>query len=245
MASLIHDDIVDDAPLRRGRPTVQSSFGKDMAVYAGDYLLSRILSCLLEWDMPDAGRILARSINDMCSGELCQHEAQYNIHTHESHYFISISGKTAALFAASCEIGAVLSGCDRDCAITMSHFGHSLGILFQLRDDLKDCSPDGPEGKILGTDFVHGIYTLPVLYSIQEPSCGEKLRALAERAASNQPGDDIAQQLYSLISAAGGIKYTRWIMEQYKQRALSALEKLPKSEVLGYMRSLLDFVAES
>lgn len=244
MASLIHDDIVDDAPFRRGRPTVQSAYGKDMAVYAGDYLLSRVLDCLMRPDMAQAGQVLSRGISDMCIGELGQHAARFDVQTDENRYFMNISGKTAALFSASCEMGALISGGTRYTVSAASRFGHSLGVLFQLRDDLTDCLPESVEaGKKRGMDFINGIYTLPVIYSFADSEYGAKLRELAASAAAMEP-EAVFGALYEYITKAGGVDYTRWIMKQYRERALNSMTQLPNLELKPQLASVLDLLLD-
>ena len=231
-ASLIHDDIVDDAPLRRGRPSVQSAYGKDMAVYAGDFLLSKVLGALMQPGMSDVGPVLSRSMADMCSGEMTQYAAQFDTKADESSYFISISGKTASLFSAACEAGAILSGCTREVTSGMCRFGHALGILFQLRDDLMDCTDaDAGAGKCLGMDFIRGVYTLPVLYSFLEPGYGPRLKELSRSAASGEAGENLSAELMHLVTAAGGAAYTRWTMRQYHERAKTELGQLPEGPI--------------
>lgn len=233
LTSLIHDDIVDDAQMRRGRPSVQSSYGKDMAVYAGDFLLSKVLGVLVQPSMSSVGGVMSRAISDMCSGEISQYEAQFNVNTDESHYFMSISGKTAALFSASCEIGATISGCSGEIISCLRRFGHTLGILFQLRDDYIDCSVSSSieAGKHTGVDFASGIYTLPVLYSFLEPNYGPALKELAIAVSENRGGPDADAQFTKLVNDAGGLEYTLWTMRQYHERATSLLEQLPKGLV--------------
>lgn len=240
MASLVHDDIVDDAPFRRGRPTIQSAYGKDMAVYAGDYVLSCVLARLMTQEMLEVGRTLSRGIADMCSGELGQYAAQFDTGTDENQYFMNISGKTAALFSAACEIGAQVSGCSRDTVSAASRFGHSLGVLFQLRDDLIDCLPDSAEaGKKHGVDFMNGIYTLPVIYSLRDSAHGPKLRDLAKKSADMEP-EAVFAELYGHITAAGGVEYTRWMMKQYRERALVAVAQIAASPVKAKLSCMLD-----
>lgn len=244
MASLIHDDIVDDSPSRRGRPTLHSAYGKDMAVYGGDYLLSKVLSQLMHQNMLEPGRVLAKSIADMCSGELGQYSSQFDVQTNENCYFTNISGKTAALFSASCEIGAVISGCSNQTTNFAARFGHSLGIIFQLRDDLIDCIPGCREdGKKHGMDFINGIYTLPVIYSFNDAEHGPQLQALASHSSSLEP-EALSRELYKHISAAGGIAYTRWSMKQYRVRALNSISQLPSAKVKEQLTALLDEIMD-
>ena len=240
MASLIHDDIVDDAPLRRGRPTIQSRFGKDMAVYGGDYLLSCVLGAVTTPEMALVGPILSHSIADMCSGELSQYMNQFDTSIDENRYFMNISGKTAALFSAACEIGAALSGCTRYTTATAGRFGHSFGILFQLHDDLLDClSEEENDGKRQGMDFINGVYTLPVVYSFADPERGPALRELAGQAVQME-AEEVSHRLRELITTAGGVDYTRWIIKQYRERAGHALTQLPTHDVKPALEAMLD-----
>ena len=240
MASLIHDDIVDDAPLRRGKPSIQSAFGKDIAVYGGDYLLSCVLRAVTEPDMLEIAPLLSQRIADMCSGEMSQHQSRFDEALDENRYFMTISGKTAALFSAACEIGAMVSGCTQYTTAIAGRFGHSLGILFQLRDDLLDCLPTREDvGKPQGVDFANGIYTLPVIYSFADPVHGPILKELAKASHETVP-EDLLRQLHSLVSEAGGLDYTRWMMKQYRERAIHALSQLPAHEVKLPLTSVLD-----
>ena len=240
MASLIHDDIVDDSPLRRGRPTIQSAYGKDMAVYAGDYLLSCVLSAVTQPDMLGVGGVLSRAMSDMCSGEMSQYQIRFDTSVDENRYFMNISGKTAALFSAACEIGAFAAGSSLYANSIAGRFGHSLGILFQLRDDLLDCMPENAEAlKKHGMDFINGIYTLPVIYSFSDPAHGPALRKLAASAADLMP-ESVASELLAHITAAGGIDYTRWIMKQYHERALHTLSQLQGANIRDELSALLD-----
>lgn len=245
-ASLIHDDIIDDAPLRRGKPTVQAAFGKDMAVYAGDYILSRAMSYLMEYSMTQVGAVLAGTIADMCNGEMTQYEAQFNTETEENSYFVSISGKTASIFAAACELGATASGCNKEMAISMSRFGHTLGVLFQLRDDLMDCvSTEKTEGKTPDSDFKRGIYTLPVLYSFVEPKHGRELKELAHKISTGEAEEAVLiGRMRELVTKAGGVDYTHWMIQQYQDKATAMLDQLPKGAAVTALKEMTITLAQ-
>ena len=245
MASLVHDDVVDDAPLRRGRPTVQSKYGKDMAVYAGDYILSRVLRLLAEPELHPIAAPLAAGLADMCRGELTQYQNRIQAAATENDYFLSIAGKTAALFAVSCETGALLSGCNKELVSQLRHFGNLVGVLFQLRDDLLDLSPrPAVDGKQAGADFRQGLYSLPVLYTFSEPRYAQELREMANRAAAGEDYEPISRRVTELVDASGGVAYTRWMLQQYRERALSLLQTRPVGESEKYLRRIVDELAE-
>ncbi len=176
----------------------------------------------------------------MCSGEMSQHQDRFNTETDENRYFANISGKTAALFSAACEIGALLAGCTGYTNSIAGRFGHSMGILFQLRDDLLDCLPlRENQGKPQGMDFINGIYTLPVIYSFADPVQGPLLRKLAGNAGEMDPAV-LDAQVCDCVAQAGGLEYTRWMMKQYRERAIHALSQMPTHKVKLPLASLLD-----
>lgn len=228
-ASLIHDDIIDDSPLRRGKPTVQARFGKDMAVYAGDFLLSRILYHLMDHSFVDGGKILAKSMCDMCCGEITQYAAQFHTETDENAYFTSILGKTAALFSASCRLGAMAAGCGAEEVRAMGEFGRDLGVLFQLRDDLLDHeATEEDAGKPVHSDFKHGIYTLPVLHTFRRRETGAELRELALLVQNGDHDGALCRRMEELVTQAEGVEYTRRVMSEYGSRALALLAGFPQ-----------------
>ena len=142
LASLIHDDIVDDAPFRRGKPSVQSKYGKNAAVYAGDFLMSRITFYLMREGLNRSGMIISQAVEEMCAGEIGQAMCRYKEDVTLDEYLQNIHGKTVALFRACCRIGAMESGCDERVSRMLESFGECLGYMFQMRDDLLDFVPD-------------------------------------------------------------------------------------------------------
>ena len=148
MASLIHDDIVDDAPLRRGMPTTQSKYGKDMAVYAGDLILSRIVQSLFRDGFMRVGAYFGDTVEAMCLGELGQMEYRGREDITVDQYMSNIYGKTAALCRLACVAGAVESGCSDEVTSQLEQLGINFGYMFQIRDDLLDfistSAPDHP-----------------------------------------------------------------------------------------------------
>ena len=210
MASLVHDDIVDDSPLRRGRPTIQSRFGKDMAVYTGDLLLARVMQALFEENLTAYGADFARTIARMCAGEIGQYGCSYALDTSVEQYLDNISGKTAALFSLSCRLGALASGSETQVTETLTRFGQKLGLLFQIRDDMLDfsASPE-TDGKPAGMDFRSGILTLPVLYALESEAFRPRLRQLMLKAQSSGWESADAEELQEVLRASGGMQKAR------------------------------------
>lgn len=207
LASLIHDDIVDDSPLRRGRPTVQAHFGKDMAVYAGDLVLSRAMQILFSEKFYEAGKWFGITIEKMCTGEIGQYARKFQPETGIEDYRRNIYGKTAALFELACRLGASEAGCDRELSAFLESIGRNFGILFQMRDDLLDyLSVEEKEGKPTGRDFEEGILTLPVLYALEAQDYADEIRKLIRLAKEGDFHGEERKRLSALIRESGGMK---------------------------------------
>lgn len=218
MASLIHDDIVDDSMLRRGLPTIQSRYGKDMAVYAGDLILGRVLTTLFKKGYVQAGIILGQTIEDMCRGEIGQFQCRYQTEVNESQYFKNIYGKTAALFQAACRIGALEGGADEKISDLAGELGKNLGYLFQIRDDVLDFISDAAkEGKNIHEDFAEGIITLPVLYAMEDMDYREDLIRLVKLTKRGVFGEKQISELDKLVEITGGMKKARDKMDYYEK----------------------------
>ncbi len=244
-ASLIHDDIVDDAALRRGRPTVQHSYGKDVAVYAGDYLLCSVFKQLMSKGYMEIGEALADCVTQMCDGELIQKSCRFDPDTPEDRYLQSISGKTASLFETACRLGSKLGGAGESEVWLMSEFGRNLGILFQLRDDLLDWIISQEEaGKPVNEDFYEGVYTLPALHTFSHSPCGARLRAAARKLAEAKIDDGaLLLEAREIVRQGGGIAYTVSLMKKYERRTLELLAQITQDENAVLLRELTRYVA--
>ena len=206
-ASLIHDDIVDDSPMRRGRPSIQSKYGKDRAVYAGDLVLSRIVKELFKGGFYQVGGLFGQAVEEMCIGELGQMQCLFDAETTVEQYIKNIDGKTAALCRLACAAGALESGAAQETAAQLILFGECFGRMFQIRDDLLDFVSDASsEGKLVRTDFREGILTLPVLYAVKTEAGGKPIRALLEKALRGQFSDADSEELVRLVRESGGIQ---------------------------------------
>ncbi|MDR0425235.1 MAG: polyprenyl synthetase family protein [Clostridiales Family XIII bacterium] len=243
MASLIHDDIVDDAPTRRGRETVQSRFGKDMAVYAGDFVMSRILYYLFREATPETGMLLAKTVESMCYGEMCQLTCNFNTETTMSDYLSNIYGKTASLFIATCRIGAAESGCGVQSTEVFSEIGKHIGYLFQLRDDLLNfVSNVQREGKPVFTDFLNGTYTLPILHTLGHPHHGSRLKEMLRAASFGGASAIELEEIRSLIIQCKGIEFTRSMIRAHAAEARELLTNLPRKQAARGIRAMLDYL---
>ena len=176
LASLIHDDIVDDSPYRRGKVSIQGKYGKDAAVFAGDFLIARIFYYGAVENLNEAVSILSKTVEYMCIGEIEQDLWRYQEDISENKYFENIERKTAALFQAACYIGAKESGCSEEIIQKLELFVKNLGLMFQLKDDILDFTSSSKElGKETHKDFQNGIYTFPVIMALKNPKAQEVL----------------------------------------------------------------------
>lgn len=231
MASLIHDDIIDDSLIRRGSPTIQAKYGKDMAVYAGDLILGQTLFIILRDRLQESGMLLAQTIQDMCKGEINQAAWRYRTSVTEEEYYQNIYGKTASMFVTVSKIGGIESGCPDEVVQLMGQIGLHLGYLFQIRDDLLDFSLQNMgDAKSMRLDFQEGILTLPVIYSLQSPQYKTSLEDLIELARRGSLSDNDLLHLDTLIMQASGFERAVSKAEEHKDMVLSLLKKLPTPE---------------
>lgn len=180
MATLVHDDIIDRATLRRGRPTVAQAEGPDVAVRVGDFLFARAFGELTRTGEPRAVQALAEAALALSRGELVQQSAAHDLNLSEEAYLDRCRGKTASLFAVACRLGAMVGGADHDTEERLAAFGEHVGMAFQIFDDILDLmgSP-GATGKRRGTDLREGTVTLPVILALKhEPGLAPAIRAL-------------------------------------------------------------------
>ena len=231
MASLIHDDIIDDSPLRRGRPTIQQQFGKDIAVFAGDFLISRVMYHLAKEGMSREVAAIGQTIEKMCRGELGQMACRFDPKTTVGIYLGNIYNKTVTLFVEAMELGAVISGCDEDTVSCLAAIGEHLGYMFQIRDDLLDFISDpAKEGKPVHKDFADGIYTLPVLYALNQPDYAKRLREIAGRESGNPHYDELLEEMQELVVKSGGIDFAWQQIKTHAEEARQQLLTLPGNE---------------
>jgi octaprenyl-diphosphate synthase len=235
-ATLLHDDVVDESDLRRGRRTANAVWGNAASVLVGDFLYSRSFQLMVELDRVEVMRILADTTNLIAEGEVLQLLHVRNPDTDEAAYLRVIERKTAVLFAAATRLGALLAGADATLQQQLHDYGLNLGYAFQIADDVLDYSSDaGTLGKNLGDDLAEGKATLPLIHAIRESDAPvrDHLRAAIEH------GDTGAlPQVLAAIHASGGLEYSRERARGYADLAERALDGLDDNDYLAALRGL-------
>jgi all-trans-nonaprenyl-diphosphate synthase len=236
-ASLVHDDVVDESELRRGVPTVHSSFGNRIAVLAGDFLFAQSSWYLANLDNLEVVKLLSQVIMDLAEGEIQQGLNRFSTSLSIEAYLDKSYYKTASLIANSCKAAAVLSESPAALTEDMYAYGRDFGLAFQIVDDLLDFTGSTEElGKPAGSDLKSGNLTAPVLYALEEKPY---LEVLIEREFA-QPGD--LEQAIALVKDSHGIERARELAQQHSKSAIERLESLPPSPSRQSLLKLADYV---
>ena len=224
LASLYHDDVMDEAEIRRNVDSVNARFGNVVAIVAGDYLMAR--SAAIAADLgTDVAALLARTLASLTRGQVSEVRTAYDVSRTVDDYIEAIGGKTATLMASSCRVGALTSGRSPEVAEALGAFGHAFGMVFQIRDDLLDLvAVDGQLGKPSGQDLGEGIYTLPVLVALDDASVGDELRALLGKPL-DEPEREKAR---ALVTTTRGVEMALDEGGRWASVARSALDGIPE-----------------
>ncbi len=241
-ASLIHDDIIDEADTRRGQLSVQKKFGKEMAVYAGDFMIFAAISRTGLRKKPYYGSIFEQ-LERMCDGEVSQFEHRYDIEISEEKYIENIIGKTSAMFCIACETGAYEGKCNDSEISAIKRYAEKFGLIFQLRDDLLDFLPtDDLPKKIVHNDFWSGYYTLPAIYTFSDCSNGAELGQIAMDIKKGLHSELTDKRIAELISVSDGFGYTLSRIDQYAEEAKQSLNVFKDSIARKKLLELVDVV---
>ncbi len=240
LASLVHDDVIDEADSRRQKPSLNRVMGNEGAVLLGDYVMShafRLCNSLESWE---ASRLLSVACNQICLGELMQVAERRNLALTEGQYLDIIAKKTASLLSVCCRFGAVLAGEDDRCGDALARYGHHLGMAFQISDDMLDLVGNEEEmGKSLGRDLEKGELTLPVIHFLanaDEPQRAEALAAIG----NGKPAD--VRRLRRLLVEGTTIPYCDRLAREHAEEAAKALKTLPDSEARESFLGVAEFV---
>ena len=243
-ATLLHDDVVDESFQRRGKPTANILWDNQSSVLVGDYLFSKSFQLMVETDSLKVLSILADASSTISEGEILQLSAVRNIKTDESTYFKIIEGKTAALFAAATEVGAVISNVEDKEADALANFGKALGISFQITDDLLDyVGSEEVLGKNIGDDFKEGKVTLPLIKAIRKSSKEEKRFWEEVINKGMQKSSDLEHALL-LMRQHDVFDETRSEAIKWSKKARNYLDIFPESKTKVILQELTSFVVE-
>jgi heptaprenyl diphosphate synthase len=216
MGSLYHDDVIDEAEMRRGVPSVNARWSNIVAILAGDFLLARASSLAASLGA-NVAALLATTIAELCHGEVSELQHLFDVERSEENYYASIQGKTASLFAASCRLGGIVTDAPPPTVDALESFGRHLGVCFQIIDDCLDLtSTDLTLGKPAGADLIGGIYTLPVIYGLRR---SPSLRGALAQPATAETLDDLRAQ----VLASGGVEAARCVAIDHATKAMDAI----------------------
>ncbi len=237
-ASIVHDDVVDDANERRGALSINALWNSKIAVLVGDYLLSKGMLISVEKNRFDMLEIVSDAVKSMSEGELLQLQKSRKLNLKEEDYFKIIKSKTAALLSACTACGARSVSEDPETIQMMKDFGENIGIAFQIRDDLLDYEATGLTGKIAGNDIKERKITLPLIYALEQTSYLKKRHILGIVKNRKKTKAEI-NEVISFVSENGGMEYSELKMNQYRDKALAILDVYPDSEVRESMKEFV------
>lgn len=241
-ATLVHDDILDAAITRRGRPSINHMSGNEVTVLLGDHLFSHALELALSINNPTGAHRFSRAVSRTCLGEICQVANRGNLELDEDTYYRIVKGKTAELYATSAEIGAIYAGRSGDEASAMYDYGMSLGVAFQIMDDILDLRGDEDTvGKTLGTDLANGKATLPVIHYLSQLSGHERGEGLKLLRDGGNPA--VRTRIISELSERGCIDYAEAKANAFVEDAKRSISFLGDNPLREFFSRLADFVA--
>jgi len=239
-ATLVHDDVVDDAHQRRGMFSINALGKNKIAVLVGDYLLSKGLLLALENEEYQLLQLVSTAVKDMSEGELLQIEKARRLDIDEDIYFDIIRQKTASLIAAACAAGAASVTKDQEAIEKMQQFGSYIGTAFQLKDDLFDYG-NNAIGKPVGIDIKEKKMTLPLIYALNKAEKRQRKHIIGLIKYDNKKKKAV-REVIDFVTQSGGLEYAEEAMNDYRQRAFDVLSEFPDSESKKHLMNLVDYV---
>ena len=239
-ASLVHDDVVDDAHERRGSLSINALWNSKIAVLLGDYLLSTGMHICVEKSRYDMLEIISEAVKSMAEGELLQLQKARKLNIKEEDYYKIIISKTAALLSACTACGARSVSEDTETIQLMKDFGENIGIAFQIRDDILDYEGTGLTGKTVGNDIKEKKITLPLIHALEQ-SANSKKRHIINIVKNRKKTRAEIGEVISFVMDYGGLEYAELKMNQYRDKALAILDSYPESEVKESLREFVHY----
>jgi len=241
MASLVHDDVIDDSDLRRGRHTVKAQWNNRVAMYTGDFIFARALEYVTSIENKKVHQILAKTMVEICNGEVIQIEDKFRANQNIKDYFRRIKRKTALLIESSCELGAVVGGVDDKNVRHIKRFGYFVGMSYQIVDDILDFTATDKElGKPAGSDLLQGNITLPILLLKDHPV----IQNFIEKASKGDVFEADRMEMLKVVRNSDAIKQAITISNQYLKKALKEVDALPNHPMKRKLRDVALFIGK-
>lgn len=243
MATLVHDDVIDNAALRRGEPTIKKQYGNRVAMYTGDYMLALALENITRIDNPYIHQTLSNALVEVCIGEIEQMKYKYIWNQHLRTYLRRIKRKTALLIATSCKLGALASNMPDEDVNRLYKYGYYIGMSYQIIDDILDFTSNAKElGKPAGNDLLQGNVTLPVLFAMQDATFYHKLqRVFSGKPTSSK--EDFAGLIHDM-KKLGAIEASFHVSNLYLQKGLQSLSGLPESQSKRTLETIAHYIGK-
>lgn len=240
-ATLLHDDVVDMSTLRRGRPTVNAEWNNPSSVLVGDFIYSRAFQILVGIGDMRIMKLIADTTNKIAEGEVLQLITKHNPASSEANYMQVIRDKTAILFKAAAQCGAILGGANAEVEDALTRFGMHLGIAFQLIDDVLDYAGDSSAmGKNIGDDLAEGKPTLPLIYAMAKGS-ESQAQLIRDCLSADEVAPDLLAEVIALVQNSGALDYSRQLAEQQAADALACLTAVPDSTYKDALKTMVEF----
>lgn len=240
MASLVHDDVVDDSRVRRGRPTVNAQWSNQISVLTGDYLFAKAFAMLGQTGNTRVVEIMANTVYEISKGELAQIASYFDVNQSEAAYYERIAQKTGYLLAECSRLGGVIAEVPEEQVQALFDYGMGVGLSFQIADDLLDFHGSAKTvGKPVCGDLKLGILTLPVIYALANSADAEELRGII---LTRSVGDQEIERVKEILTECGAFEYARQQADEHLARAQAALDRVPALETREALRELAHFV---
>lgn len=242
LATLVHDDVIDQSDFRRGHPSIQAKYGQSYAVYMGDYLLTKCFMMLTHLDLDKELAIrLAKVVSKICVGDIRQHQKKYDLEITPFQYIRIVSGKTCALIAIALSSGAYHAGASKEHTKLLAKIGFKIGMIFQLVDDLLDYEGDQKiVGKDLQMDVYRGYYSMPVIFALRHGEDADHLKALLNKKMDRS---DLTK-VYEMIYESGGVERTKTLVKRYAEKAYQLIHQLPKGETKDSLLRMIPYLLD-
>lgn len=241
LASLVHDDVIDQASIRRGKESVNSRYSNKISVLTGDLLFATAFNLINYHSLPQVMEQVTRTIQLMCQGEIKQLSLAFDLDISEQEYYEKSYRKTACLFACSCRVGAYSCNMPEKHAALLEDYGLYLGYAYQVIDDILDLIADSHSlGKPAGSDLREGNITLPLIYALQDGKYGKRLKKML----AGEPELISTQEIKDILFACEAIEYALSVSQRFLRKALNSLESFPANPAVEEMKNMAVFIME-